>query len=111
MDILSGYDRMMLAEDPTEVNEPITSQSSEMPSPYEDQATEAETFEALNAGATIFDGMGETGPVNIGAPTPSATPMPPAAPPKPATWIPGVPNVAVIAGVGLLAFFLLRKKG
>lgn len=108
MDTLSGYDRMMLAEDPTEVNEPITSQSSEMPSPYEDQATEAETFEALNAGATIFDGMGEE-TINVGAPTISA-PLP-AAPPKPATWIPGVPNVAVIAGVGLLAFFLLRKKG
>ena len=65
MDFLSGYDRMMLAEDPTEVNEPITSQSSEMPSPYEDQNTEEETFNALAQGATIFDGMGAvtvTGP-------------------------------------------------
>jgi hypothetical protein len=162
MELFSGYDNMMLGQADTEINEPITSQGCEMPSPYESQEVEEETFETLKAGGGIFDGMGaETAAPAAPAQTPlqalqaqyvaagaeaaalreravtaavgneaSAAAAADAADARLAVlrqqiaaygaqpvartkqWIKGVPNVAVIAGVAVLAaYFLLRKKG
>jgi hypothetical protein len=65
MELFSGYDNMMLGQADTEINEPITSQGCEMPSPYESQEVEEETFETLKAGGGIFDGMGAGEAVSV----------------------------------------------
>ena len=102
MDLFSGYDQMLLGQTETEINEPTTQQNGEMPSPFESQAVEEETFNALRNGGAVEDTMG------VGAEAPAAAPA--AVAPAPKQWIAGVPNVAVVVGVAALALFLLRKK-
>ena len=115
MDLFSGYDQMLLGQTETEINEPTTQQNGEMPSPFESQAVEEETFNHLKNGGGMFDGMGQMldpakQQANMAA-TAEAQRAAAAAEEASKRWIKAVPNTVVIAGVvALAALFLLRKK-
>jgi hypothetical protein len=99
MDLFSGYDQMLLGQTETEINAPTTQQNGEMPSPYESQAVEEETFNHLMNGGGMFDGMGAEAP---------AAPVAAAAMPAPAKA--GIPPVLIYAAVAFGLLYFLGKK-
>jgi hypothetical protein len=101
MDLFSGYDQMLLGQTETEINEPTTQQNGEMPSPYESQAVEEETFETLRNGGAVEDNMG----VGAEAPAPVMAPVMAQQPTRA-----GIPPALVLTLVAIGAIFLFSRK-
>jgi hypothetical protein len=111
-----GYDQMMLGQAETEINEPTTSQSSEMPTPYASNDAEEQAFNALAAGGVVTGSLAADAPAAPSGWAAMVQAEADAVAKKAAAeynkrWIKAVPNSTVIVGVALVAaFMLLRKK-
>jgi hypothetical protein len=108
MDLFSGYDQMLLGQTETEINEPTTQQNGEMPSPFESQAVEEDTFNHLKNGGGMFDGMGQDTPVAAGAALAASAGGTSAGVQMQAKT--GIPPVLIYAAVAFGLLYFLGKK-